>query len=555
MQGWAHILLPKTYHMSAGEEGAFPAKPQEKHTLAHDGDASDADSEATCSPDGTESHNFGTSTWSTSGLASTSISRMADFRDTGAGSASPMRKTAPRIEEEETALSIVSKAALSVGSADHAKGTCRPCAWFHKPQGCANGRDCRHCHLCDEGEIKSRKQSKVASLREVEPRGESEAPLSVHGSQVSAKAVEENHAEELEPPPGLATNGLSSLPSVGSARHRTGTCRPCAWFYKEGGCVNCAECRHCHLCPEGELKLRKKDKVVALRKKHNQQEGDGNEPQSTWPVVSDMGMPRFISPYDIAQMAMQDIAQMAMHGLSPLRRGMSPSLVPPIILPSVGSGLHGTGICRPCAWFWKAQGCSNGEGCFHCHFCPEGEIAGRKKMKLAVMRVMNRTTSAPDRAEEQTTTPSRRTRLVVASTPVEKTVAEVAADAPAAEPVPPRALAPAARVAADDLPMSVPLPQYMELASTGSALHASGKCRPCAWFWKASGCQHGRACAHCHLCPEAPATARRRRASGTSGSRPRRPGALAPASPSGSLPGQAGARAPRLLKLAPTLLD
>jgi len=53
-------------------------------------------------------------------------------------------------------------------------------------------------------------------------------------------------------------------------------------------------------------------------------------------------------------------------------------------------------------------------------------------------------------------------------------------------------------------PMSLSIPPSVEVAlpSTGSALHALGKCRPCAWMWKAKGCLNGEACAHCHLCPE-----------------------------------------------------
>jgi len=58
---------------------------------------------------------------------------------------------------------------------------------------------------------------------------------------------------------------MQSLPSVGSVEHTSGNCRPCAWFWKRQGCRNSAECRHCHLCPESELKRRKKEKVQALR--------------------------------------------------------------------------------------------------------------------------------------------------------------------------------------------------------------------------------------------------------------------------------------------------
>merc|ERR1719265_1965128 len=48
---------------------------------------------------------------------------------------------------------------------------------------------------------------------------------------------------------------------------------------------------------------------------------------------------------------------------------------------SQGSKLHASGQCRPCAWFWKPDGCKNGAECCHCHSCPEGEIKNRKKVK------------------------------------------------------------------------------------------------------------------------------------------------------------------------------
>ena len=45
----------------------------------------------------------------------------------------------------------------SVGSALHLSGDCRPCAWFWRPQGCGNGAQCRHCHMCTEGELKRKR--------------------------------------------------------------------------------------------------------------------------------------------------------------------------------------------------------------------------------------------------------------------------------------------------------------------------------------------------------------------------------------------------------------
>eukprot|EP00931_Biecheleriopsis_adriatica_P027480 TRINITY_DN16529_c0_g1_i2.p1 TRINITY_DN16529_c0_g1~~TRINITY_DN16529_c0_g1_i2.p1 ORF type:complete len:336 (+),score=55.77 TRINITY_DN16529_c0_g1_i2:82-1008(+) len=55
------------------------------------------------------------------------------------------------------------------------------------------------------------------------------------------------------------------LPSKGSIHHSRGQCRPCAWMWKPRGCQNDFECDYCHLCPEGELKNRKKMKVTAIR--------------------------------------------------------------------------------------------------------------------------------------------------------------------------------------------------------------------------------------------------------------------------------------------------
>jgi len=55
-------------------------------------------------------------------------------------------------------------------------------------------------------------------------------------------------------------------------------------------------------------------------------------------------------------------------------------------LPSRGSDLHAAGKCRPCAWFWKEQGCQNAEACGYCHLCPQGELRNRKKSKVAAMR-------------------------------------------------------------------------------------------------------------------------------------------------------------------------
>jgi hypothetical protein len=48
---------------------------------------------------------------------------------------------------------------MSRGSALHAVGACKPCAFVFQ-DGCANGTDCEFCHLCDPGERKRRKKER-----------------------------------------------------------------------------------------------------------------------------------------------------------------------------------------------------------------------------------------------------------------------------------------------------------------------------------------------------------------------------------------------------------
>jgi len=51
--------------------------------------------------------------------------------------------------------------------------------------------------------------------------------------------------------------GSAELPSRGSAGHRLGKCKPCA-FNTTKGCASGLECKFCHLCQAGEKKRRQK---------------------------------------------------------------------------------------------------------------------------------------------------------------------------------------------------------------------------------------------------------------------------------------------------------
>mmetsp|Transcript_26692 Transcript_26692/g.48274 ORF Transcript_26692/g.48274 Transcript_26692/m.48274 type:complete len:167 (+) Transcript_26692:3-503(+) len=68
-------------------------------------------------------------------------------------------------EEPQQQLGVQTNAAMpSPGSELHAQGTCTPCAWFWKPQGCKNSSSCGRCHLCGPSEVKLRKKAKMAAM-------------------------------------------------------------------------------------------------------------------------------------------------------------------------------------------------------------------------------------------------------------------------------------------------------------------------------------------------------------------------------------------------------
>jgi len=180
----------------------------------------------------------------------------------------------------------------SLGSALHLSGACKPCAWFWKPQGCANGADCLHCHLCPKGEVKRRKKQKKAAAQEEEDDEEDEldqateptmAPNVAVNFQLQAQQLliqqqqeqlmqmqfqlrlQEQHMQLLAQRQAALANTatMASAPllaSKGSATHYSGDCKPCAWVWKAQGCENGQDCEYCHVCPPGEAKLRKKVK-------------------------------------------------------------------------------------------------------------------------------------------------------------------------------------------------------------------------------------------------------------------------------------------------------
>lgn len=83
-------------------------------------------------------------------------------------------------------------------------------------------------------------------------------------------------AEQMMPPswgpgrtllpvaPSQPAPGSDELPSLGSAGHQLGECKPCAFLHSKG-CSSGAMCKFCHLCDAGEKKRRQKERKQAFR--------------------------------------------------------------------------------------------------------------------------------------------------------------------------------------------------------------------------------------------------------------------------------------------------
>lgn len=91
------------------------------------------------------------------------------------------------------------------------------------------------------------------------------APATPSDSDLASTQFVESEWETSEAGSPVAGPSLPTA-SSGSALHRTGGCQPCAWYWKPVGCLKGLECLYCHMCPQGELKHRRKEKVALIRK-------------------------------------------------------------------------------------------------------------------------------------------------------------------------------------------------------------------------------------------------------------------------------------------------
>jgi len=286
----------------------------------------------------------------------------------------------------------------SVGSRQHGTGLCRPCAWFWKHQGCANGFECGHCHLCPKGEAKARKQMKIAAIRQDAVQMTAEEDL-MRGAPpgLGARLV-----PSMPPPP----NQPPCLPFPGAALHDelrvlqqaklagiplTNFSAPCV--PSDSPCENCGDI-FC-TCPGnfGFARTAMQPMQAAPQQMPMVPQLMPAAPQLM--PASPQLMPAVLRPIPAVSFPAPQLTPAA-----PQFMPAEPQLMPAeqqqqevileatTALPSPGSAMHASGTCTPCAWFWKPQGCKNAVNCGRCHFCGPGEVKIRKKAKMAFMAAM-----------------------------------------------------------------------------------------------------------------------------------------------------------------------
>lgn len=111
--------------------------------------------------------------WASAAVAPPPLESAPVLEDTCQMPPPPARSPAGMGRPAGTAAPPGLDAPLSVGSAGHFAGLCKPCAFWHS-KGCGNGAQCPFCHLCPPGEKQRRKSARKQLARLVAPHGQLE---------------------------------------------------------------------------------------------------------------------------------------------------------------------------------------------------------------------------------------------------------------------------------------------------------------------------------------------------------------------------------------------
>lgn len=284
----------------------------------------------------------------------------ADF-DCGSSTDCPteLPPTPPEDEWEDLLLP-------SLGSVEHASGSCNPCAWYWKPQGCQNGMNCVRCHLCPKGELKTRRKIKEKHLR----------------AQAKTSTTHKMHIE-------LVSDNLTHIANV-----------PCVMENAS------------HMSKPADAS----GDDSSLMSRWESQFGDRSEPLPNISVKNTfIQVPKFAPepPTKSAPGALltqrfrikvktnegEAAVSNTLQAFAPTPDSIEAvtSTGPSMqcredtsgkeVAPHGGSEAHTLGQCIPCAYFWdKKDGCRIGDKCKFCHLCQKGEIKKRKRERIQQLK-------------------------------------------------------------------------------------------------------------------------------------------------------------------------
>mmetsp|Transcript_58003 Transcript_58003/g.168254 ORF Transcript_58003/g.168254 Transcript_58003/m.168254 type:complete len:552 (+) Transcript_58003:77-1732(+) len=306
----------------------------------------------------------------TQALNSTPSSRWSDFE----GDIEAMPETASR-----DAFLADRDALPSLGSALHDVGACSPCAWFWKAEGCRSGTACVRCHLCPENATKLRRKAKRQSaafaVAEASRPGAAGGIRPPHGRLPSQQVEKSVHEQVGQGPPGKTPSRLALSVLLDPQADRCPSKPPEDAELAPQVMTVAAFERGLTAGPGGGAAL----PTLTVPEASRPLTHSGEQAPGCKATLSETG-PTLLAAKQVTSSEKQGCRS------TPAAFAMKDDG----LLPSLGSVLHASGTCRPCAWFWKSVGCQNGSECQHCHLCPDGELKRRKKV-----RALQRTTVAP----------------------------------------------------------------------------------------------------------------------------------------------------------------
>eukprot|EP00928_Gymnodinium_smaydae_P098853 TRINITY_DN9290_c0_g1_i1.p1 TRINITY_DN9290_c0_g1~~TRINITY_DN9290_c0_g1_i1.p1 ORF type:complete len:544 (-),score=96.33 TRINITY_DN9290_c0_g1_i1:107-1624(-) len=382
-----------------------------------------------------------------------------------------------------------------------------------------------------------------------------------HQERSEAAAAEEEDSPADAPDSSNAAGSRAPAYSQGSALHGSGECRPCAWFWKAKGCLNAERCLHCHLCPDGEIKSRRKNKLTMMRLGLATPKAEplpvrpedelgvgfaahapfGNEPdestqcsgsgQGTGPSSEDDTAPGATNEESSTAAAVEEAlrSQFAVEGAfdTPHAFAMDQfgfDAFAPMMFPMMDEAYVAAAAAA------VASGCYGFEDAYA---FAAAEDPSKIPLTLDSMVPAGFGDSeSPDASPEgEPGLPGilrrpRRAKTMPVNWGVVESVIPEAEECEGGDEMnalsdailqssllvePPELNAGGLLLAPpglqeDSTPMAASPPPGLQAPpgtpSHGSLQHGAGACRPCSWFWKAGGCQNGRDCLHCHLCPE-----------------------------------------------------